>query len=62
MPLTPVAEGIPVLEAELAWGVLAEGALSTEDLLERRTRLSLVDAWHEASRPAAEAALLSTRA
>ena len=47
----PVAEGVPVLAAELAWGVLAEGALSAEDLLERRTRLSLVDAWHEAAPP-----------
>ncbi|MCW2545145.1 MAG: glycerol-3-phosphate dehydrogenase [Frankiales bacterium] len=61
-PLTPVADGVPVLVAELAWGVRAEGALSTEDLLERRTRLSLVDAWHEAARPAAEAALVSGRA
>jgi len=55
--LEPVAPGVPVLGVELAWGVLAEGALTTADLLERRTRLSLVDDWHEAARPAAEAAL-----
>ena len=55
--LEPVAPGVPVLGVELAWGVRAEGALTTADLLERRTRLSLVDAWHEAARPAAEAAL-----
>ena len=53
--LEPVAPGLPVLGVELAWGVLAEGALDAQDLLERRTRLSLVDAWCEAARPAAEA-------
>jgi glycerol-3-phosphate dehydrogenase len=56
-PLTPVAEGVPVLEAELVWGLRAEGALTVEDLLERRTRLSLVDAWAEAARPTAESVL-----
>jgi glycerol-3-phosphate dehydrogenase len=54
--LDPVAPGVPVLGVELVWGVVAEGALDSEDLLERRTRLSLVDAWGEAARPAAEAA------
>jgi glycerol-3-phosphate dehydrogenase len=48
---------VPVLGVELAWGVCAEGALTAADLLERRTRLSLVDAWHDASRPAAAAAI-----
>jgi glycerol-3-phosphate dehydrogenase len=43
-----------VLGVELLWGLRAEGALSAEDLLERRTRLSLVDAWAEAARPAVE--------
>jgi len=55
--LRPVAPGVPVLGVELAWGVYAEGALSVEDLLERRTRLSLVDAWGEAGRPAAQRAI-----
>ncbi len=52
--LEPVAPGVPVLGVELAWGVHAEGALTPADLLERRTRLSLVDRWHEAAREAAE--------
>lgn len=55
--LEPVADGVPVLGVELLWGVVAEGALTAHDLLERRTRLSLVDAWHEVSRPAAERAI-----
>jgi glycerol-3-phosphate dehydrogenase len=48
----PVAGG--VLGAELAWGVLAEGALTVEDLLERRTRLSFVPDEAEQARAAAE--------
>ncbi len=55
--LEPVAPGVPVLGVELAFGVQAEGALTVEDLLERRTRLSFVRAWAEAARPAAERAL-----
>jgi glycerol-3-phosphate dehydrogenase len=55
--LEPVAPGVPVLTVELLWGVVAEGALNIEDLLERRTRLSLVDSWAAAARGAAEAAL-----
>ena len=52
-----VADGVPVLQAELEWGLRAEGALTVEDLLERRTRLSLVDAWGDAARPVAESVL-----
>lgn len=55
--MTPVADGAPVLRAELEWGLRAEGALTAEDLLERRTRLSLVDAWGEAARQVAESVL-----
>jgi glycerol-3-phosphate dehydrogenase len=55
--LEPVADGVPVLGVELTWGVTAEGALDAEDLLQRRTRLSLVDAWADAARPAAQAAI-----
>jgi glycerol-3-phosphate dehydrogenase len=51
---SPVAAGIPVLGVELAFGVVAEGALDVADLLERRTRLALVPA--DAAR-ATEAAL-----
>jgi glycerol-3-phosphate dehydrogenase len=50
----PVAAGVPVLGVELAFGVEAEGALDVADLLERRTRLSLVPADLAASSGAAE--------
>ncbi len=46
----PVAAGVPVLGAEIVWGLRAEGALSVEDLLERRTRLALVPADADAAR------------
>ena len=55
--MRPVAEGVPVLCAELEWGLRAEGAMTAEDLLERRTRLSLVDDWAVAARPAVESVL-----
>jgi glycerol-3-phosphate dehydrogenase len=41
----PVTPDAPVLGAEVAWAVLSEGALDAADVIERRTRLSLVDAW-----------------
>jgi len=42
--LAPVADGIPATTAELLWGVTHEGALDTDDLLDRRTRIGLVPA------------------
>lgn len=53
--LEPVAAGIT--GAELRFGVRHEGALDADDLLERRTRIALVDADREAAREAAEEAL-----
>ena len=40
----PVAPGCPTIGAELAYAVTHEGALTVEDLIERRTRISFVDA------------------
>ena len=56
-PLAPVAEGLDVTRAEFAWHVTHEGALSVDDILDRRTRLGLVKADREAALPAAEEAL-----
>lgn len=53
----PVADGLPVLGAELAFGVLWEGALTVADLLERRTRLSLVPQDAGAAADTAQAVL-----
>jgi glycerol-3-phosphate dehydrogenase len=46
-----------VTAQELAWGVRVEGALTVDDLLDRRTRLGLVASDREASEDAAAAAL-----
>lgn len=55
--LAPLAEGVPVTMAELVWGVVAEGALTVDDLLDRRTRVGLVPAHRARLEPAAEEAL-----
>ncbi|GAB3262537.1 glycerol-3-phosphate dehydrogenase/oxidase [Alteromonas gracilis] len=51
-----VAPDVPVCLAELLWGLTHEGAASVEDLLERRTRISLTGDL-ERARPLAEEAL-----
>ena len=50
--LDPVAPGIPVLGVEIVAAAQRELALTVEDVVERRTRAGLVDAWRE---PVAEA-------
>ncbi|RLV48151.1 glycerol-3-phosphate dehydrogenase/oxidase [Nocardioides mangrovicus] len=54
---SPLAPGVPTLLAELVFGVTHEGATTAADLLERRTRLSLVPAHAELARPVAERVL-----
>jgi glycerol-3-phosphate dehydrogenase len=44
----PIAPGVPVLRCEAEWAVQAEGALTPEDVLDRRLRVDLVPAWREA--------------
>lgn len=53
----PVADGLPHLRAELAFAVRHEGALTVEDLLDRRTRIGLVPADRARAEPAANEAL-----
>jgi glycerol-3-phosphate dehydrogenase len=55
--LAPVADGIDVSAAEFAFAVSHEGALTVDDLLDRRTRIGLVAADRAAALPAAAAAL-----
>lgn len=49
-PGEPIAPGIDVTRAEIAFAVLAEGALNAEDVLDRRTRIGLVDEDRERAR------------
>jgi glycerol-3-phosphate dehydrogenase len=41
-PAEAVAEGIDVIRAEFEYAVSHEGALTVEDILDRRTRIGLV--------------------
>ncbi|MBF6172147.1 glycerol-3-phosphate dehydrogenase/oxidase [Nocardia blacklockiae] len=52
----PVAPGIDVTRAEFAYAVTHEGALTEDDLLDRRTRIGLVESDRSAALPAARAA------
>ncbi|GAA1466607.1 glycerol-3-phosphate dehydrogenase/oxidase [Nocardiopsis exhalans] len=53
--LAPITRGIT--PAELRFGVSHEGALNTDDLLERRSRIALVDTDRELAETAAKEAL-----
>ncbi|MEU0368784.1 glycerol-3-phosphate dehydrogenase/oxidase [Streptomyces sp. NPDC006283] len=53
----PVVEGHPVTGAELVWAVRHEGALDESDVLDRRTRIGLVDEDRRAARSVAREAL-----
>lgn len=45
-------EGSALTAAEVVWAVRHEGALDADDVLDRRTRLGLIDAERAAARPA----------
>ncbi|MDH6115001.1 glycerol-3-phosphate dehydrogenase [Kitasatospora sp. MAP12-15] len=53
-PLEQIAPGIDVTRAEVEYALTHEGALDTDDILARRTRLSLVPADAERARAAVE--------
>lgn len=53
----PVVPGLPYVQAELAFAVCREGALSPADLVDRRTRIGLVHADREQALPVARSIL-----
>ena len=53
-PTDPVADGIDVIRAEFEYAVGHEGALTVDDILDRRTRIGLVDADRDTARAVAE--------
>ena len=61
-PLDPVAPGLDVTRAEFSYAVTHEGALTVDDVLDRRSRVGLVPADRAAAESAAQEAiaLLST--
>ena len=48
--LDPLVPGIPLLGVEVVHAITAEGALCVDDILDRRTRMTLVDSWGRAVR------------
>ncbi|GAA1912931.1 glycerol-3-phosphate dehydrogenase/oxidase [Nocardioides hwasunensis] len=60
--LAPLSDTVPVTLAELVFGVTHEGAHDVDDLLDRRTRVGLVEADRRATGPHAERALALVRA
>lgn len=60
-PLEPVAPGIDTVRAEFAWHVTHEGAMTVEDLIDRRSRIGLVTADRDVCLPAAEEILAAVR-
>jgi len=52
-PTEPVADGIDVTRAEFEYAVTHEGALTADDVLDRRTRIGLVAEDRERATPAA---------
>ncbi|MBN9644194.1 FAD-dependent oxidoreductase [Corynebacterium mendelii] len=53
-PLEPVAESVPYTRAEIAWAITHEGALSAEDIVDRRTRIGMVASDRERCLPAVD--------
>jgi glycerol-3-phosphate dehydrogenase len=53
-PTDPVADGIDVIRAEFEYAVTHEGALTVEDIVDRRTRIGLVESDRAAAVQAAE--------
>lgn len=60
-PTEPVAEGIDVIRAEFEYAVTHEGALTVEDIVDRRTRIGLVAADRERVVALADEFLVSAR-
>jgi glycerol-3-phosphate dehydrogenase len=56
-PEEPIATGVPVLRGEVGWAIRAEGAITAEDVLDRRLRLDLVPRWRDAAEPYVREAL-----
>ncbi|OBB73187.1 glycerol-3-phosphate dehydrogenase/oxidase [Mycobacterium sp. 852014-52144_SCH5372336] len=60
-PTEAVAEGIDVIRAEFEYAVTHEGALTVDDIVDRRTRIGLVEADREGVVAVADEFLVSAR-
>jgi glycerol-3-phosphate dehydrogenase len=53
-PSEPVADGVDVTRAEFEYAMTHEGAMTVDDILDRRTRIGLVESDRARAAPAAE--------
>ncbi|MGV0646432.1 glycerol-3-phosphate dehydrogenase/oxidase [Mycolicibacterium sp. XJ879] len=60
-PTDPVADGIDVIRAEFEYAVTHEGALTAGDILDRRTRIGLVQADRDRAEAVADEFVISAR-
>jgi glycerol-3-phosphate dehydrogenase len=60
-PNEPIVSDAPALKCEVAWAIEAEGAITAEDVLDRRLRVDLVPAWREQTAPYVEEILAAHR-
>jgi glycerol-3-phosphate dehydrogenase len=60
-PTEPVAEGIDVTRAEFEYAVTHEGAMTVDDILDRRTRIGLVASDRARAAAAAEEFVVGVR-
>ncbi|MDA4108067.1 glycerol-3-phosphate dehydrogenase/oxidase [Mycolicibacterium holsaticum] len=60
-PTEPVADGIDVIRAEFEYAVTHEGALTADDILDRRTRIGLVKADRDRAETVADEFVVSAR-
>ncbi|MGE2722681.1 glycerol-3-phosphate dehydrogenase/oxidase [Mycolicibacterium celeriflavum] len=60
-PTEPVADGIDVIRAEFEYAVSHEGALTVDDIVDRRTRIGLVETDRERVLTTAEEFVVSAR-
>ena len=61
-PDADIAQGVAVTRAEIEFAVRAEGAMTTDDVLERRTRIGLIDADGDRCRGAIDRIVTQTLA
>ena len=57
--LEPIAPTVPTTRAELLFAIRHEGALTVDDVLDRRTRIGLVPADRKLAEPAAQVIIRS---
>ncbi|MDQ1696992.1 MAG: glycerol-3-phosphate dehydrogenase, partial [Frankiaceae bacterium] len=59
-PIEPIAPGVPGLKCEVEWAIVAEGAITADDV-DRRLRFDVVPGWRDAARGYVDEVLAAAR-